>query len=187
DVYIAAYWYFTSYPSTDEFFTWVNAGSFVPHLQLLLTGTGLISVEGGSFNTLFTTNNAIPLNQWVRIEARVTIGTTTSNGAVELRVYLGDSSTPLEVRTATGVNTNTVLPTEVWFQAPGVACYLDDVGISDEGWLTPPVEDVTVAGSDAATVTDTAAGVEVSITESATLLAAPTITGDPTAGDEATF
>src|SRR5690606_21756557 len=125
---------------------------------------------------ILTTSSAIPLNQWVRIEAKITIGTTHSNGAVDLRIYSGDSPTPLETQTATGVDTSVDLPVEVQFRAPGVACYLDDVGISDEGWLTPPVQEVQVAGSDTATVTTTA-GVALRITDTAALVATPTITG----------
>lgn len=187
DIYVAAYYYLTSYPSSSwETAIWLRAGSFNDNAQIRLQSDGRIQVSGSDFTVILTTSSAIPLNQWVRIEAKITIGTTNSNGAVDLRIYSGDSPTPLETKTATGVNTNINLPVEVWFRAPGVACYLDDVGISDEGWLTPPVQEVQVAGSDTATVTTTA-GVALRITDTAALVATPTITGDPTAGDEATF
>lgn len=54
----------------------------------------------------WTSTNTIPINQWVRIELRVTAGTSTTTGTARLAYYLGDSTTPVEDSgVITGLNT----------------------------------------------------------------------------------
>lgn len=72
--------------------------------------------EGRIYNSanaqIATLAGSIPQDQWVRIEADFTVGTTTSNGQLTVRTYLGESTTPhATLINAANVNLGTAAPT----------------------------------------------------------------------------
>lgn len=86
---------------------------------------------------------AFPLSQWVRLEAAIKNGTTTSNGQIEWAYYLGDSGTAVQTFTSgTTENTGTVQPMELRFGLNGATTvpdtmWIDDPALGDgpTGWL----------------------------------------------------
>lgn len=105
-VVIQIHLYLTAYPPAGRVAQWVNgtvSGTTVTQgsqsADLNITATGHIQLRDlGSANPI-TSPNPIPLNQWVRIEARVECNTV---GHAELRMYHDpNSSTPTSVTTTT--------------------------------------------------------------------------------------
>lgn len=92
-----------------------------------MTGAGLAFVAAG---------------QWVRIEAKVTRGSTTSNGSAELRVYnTADSASPDGVFVSSAAwNTGTANAGQWRFGGSTATAatdvfWIDDVASSDTGWI----------------------------------------------------
>lgn len=145
-----AYIYLTAYPTAPagSILTIGTSGS-TGGGRLRINNTGTLFVANPSFSTLtgMTTSAPVPLNQWVRVELMVTVGTTTSNGVAELRVYhSADSSTPTQTLSGSNFNLGTVLPTQVLFTGPAAsAMYLDDIATTDVNWLGPNQLNVSFA------------------------------------------
>lgn len=116
-------------------------GSFDPLGGAFLTTSRKLTVwdPSGVAISGSTTTSTVPLNQWVRVELKVTYGTSSNNGSVELRYYATESSgTATETKTVTGVTLGTTLPSYVDFVgAPDGDAFFDDVGVSDVTWLGP--------------------------------------------------
>jgi fibronectin type 3 domain-containing protein len=107
-------------------------------VQVELSKTGQLSFRDASLKTQATFSNPIPLNTWVRLEWHLVAGT---NGSFELRMYQGDSTTPIESEMATGINAGTAvsavqvgelsaLPTNI-----GTTIGIDDMAYSTSGWI----------------------------------------------------
>lgn len=131
-VYSRAYMRLTAYPETPEISFTAEA------MSVIVTETGIVQL--GNYDTeaiLLELAEEIPLNQWVRLELRVQYGTTTSNGQAELRLYLtADSETLSDSDSATGINTGTTVTNfAYWKNWVGVAHQIDDLAVSDEGWI----------------------------------------------------
>ncbi|MEU8196332.1 hypothetical protein AB0C10_21350 [Microbispora amethystogenes] len=110
-------------------------------IRLTLSTSRILTLTNGGFTptTFLTATTAIPTNQWVRIEVKVTYGTTTSNGSCELRIYTSaDSSTAADTKTASGVNTGTTPATGLqWAYISGASHYIDDLAVTDVDWIGP--------------------------------------------------
>lgn len=137
-IYARMYVYLTSYDASIN--TLISVGSAVTpaaRVRLNANGTVFVSNSSNTAVTGTTTATAIPTGQWVRIEAKIVVGTTTSNGSCELRTYhSADSGTPTATTTGTGANFGTSLPADInFFGFTGV--YADDLGASDVDWVGP--------------------------------------------------
>ncbi|WP_188197230.1 hypothetical protein [Nonomuraea sp. SYSU D8015] len=150
EIWVRLYVQFGSLPSADDWFFELNfqptSGSPTAVGRLMVGPTGTISYRRTTSAVLCSIPSAVTAGQWVRIELRVLIGTTTSNGAADLWVYqsVEASTTPLQA-SVTGVNANTTLPNEAGFvYMPGVVILMDDVAATDQGKLGPAYPAVIV-------------------------------------------
>lgn len=57
--------------------------------------------------TLFTATTALSVNTWYRVEVSWEVGTTTANGKVQFKYFLGDGTTAIESFTSTTANLGT--------------------------------------------------------------------------------
>ena len=123
----------------------------------IVTGTNFLRICGPSGTTLVTGTNAVSANTWYRAECKVTLGTpnTASNATIELRWYLGESTTAIETlgpSTFTAVGTITSIcpgrfgcgsaanyPTSTDF------IYYDSLAASDVDWIGPITEPKTLS------------------------------------------
>jgi fibronectin type 3 domain-containing protein len=84
----------------------ITDASSVRDVQVNLSKTGKLSVLDANGTTQVTFTQSVPLNQWVRLEWHVV---SAASGTFELRMYSGDSTTPLETHVLTGIPTGTVI------------------------------------------------------------------------------
>lgn len=89
-----------------------------------------------------TMTAAIPFDTTVRVEGRMVIDAAA--GVLEVKLFTGDSETPTETLTVTGLNTGTVECTNVRMGSPFAVAslgpiYFDDFGISYAGYMGPAV------------------------------------------------
>lgn len=154
----------TFYMRTYLRMSWLPSagGSIAERSIFSATGIAVTLNDAGTLRLVNTTNSAtlltlgdeIPAEQWVRVELRVTYGTTTSNGTAELRLYLAaDTAVASDTVSATGLNTGTtVTTTAVWPTLDLVEHYLDDLAITDVDWIgstsvSQEAEPATVVGT----------------------------------------
>lgn len=130
-VYVRTYLRVPSLPSDLE--AWFS----VENLALLIDENGIIHLVNATTEVLLLSlAEDVPVNTWVRVELRVQYGTTTSNGQVELRLYLSpDSETLSDSDSATGINTGTTVTDFAYWSNLSSGHQIDDVAISDEGWI----------------------------------------------------
>ena len=138
-VYFRQYLYYTANPaSASKPFESRVGASNAGGIQV--SATGLLQLFDSGFTTRATFSNAIPLNQWFRIEGYV-IG-HASAGAVSCSMFSPmDSVTPVETHTVTGINTLGFL-TAVFFGEMNTGAnqgpfWMDDIGVSTAGPLGP--------------------------------------------------
>jgi hypothetical protein len=110
--------------------------------SILISPSGVISLQDGSFSTLVTFTNAVNLAGWFRLEGFI-FGHPTS-GQMQTQLFNSpESLIPTETQTsAVGANTGGGPLTEHWFgQMAGVAntgpFWFDSIGISNGGPLGP--------------------------------------------------
>ena|GEM_PF-4115658 len=132
--YVRLYVFFTSYPSDSTSVFWAGMDDGLEsHCTLSINNQGRIILYDGLETQSIQLSQTLPLNQWVRLEFRVTAA--GFNGSAELRAYLGDSGTAFATGTMSSAATGTVAPDWVVFYSTGPTIFMDDVGVSDEGWL----------------------------------------------------
>lgn len=142
------YVFFTANPgSTATLLTVLNSGAATV-AKLRLLSTGKLVMDAGASAAVITTVNAIPLNQWVRIEGYVTGDAAV--GQVSMSVYPSmDTTTALETLTSAATFNTAGVPVTFQFGLPdtgaGVSYQynLDDVAISGNG----PIGPYTIFGS----------------------------------------
>jgi hypothetical protein len=109
--------------------------------ELDLGTNGKFGFRDSAGTTQLTLTNAITANAWVRIEGKVVVGSTT--GSIELRLFNTlDSVVPTEDDTVSNLNLST---NGINFAQIGSAVttansqtfWLDDLAISDSGWIGP--------------------------------------------------
>ncbi|ETK36116.1 phage distal tail protein [Microbispora sp. ATCC PTA-5024] len=146
-VWLREYLYLSASPASDSVI--VDESEFAVWITLKTDRTVTITSTGFTPVTFVASTTALPLNTWCRIEAKIVYGTTSSNGAVELRIYTSaDSSTATETKTATGVNTGTTVGSSIAFDAVyGFDLLVDDLAITDVDWLGPAAINATATPS----------------------------------------
>jgi fibronectin type 3 domain-containing protein len=118
----------------------VSNAAFGRDVQVNLSKTGKLSILDATGATQLTFASAIPLNQWVRLEWYTAAATS---GTFELRMYAGDSTTPLESHVVTGINTGTSVAVMQAGMLSGVAAGLgttiglDSLAYGTTTWLGP--------------------------------------------------
>lgn len=92
----AAFRYYTKWsatPPTPSFLLGVIVGS-VTGLGLYLGADGRPFVQSAA-GTLSTSPTALAVDTWYRVEAAISVGTSTTTGQVKAAVYAGDSTTAI--------------------------------------------------------------------------------------------
>lgn len=140
-LWFRAYFYFTANPVTNQQIVYprnisgsTNCGS------VTITSSGHIVLEDVTFTGQATFTTLLPLNQWFRLEGYF-LGHPTA-GAINCSLYLPkDSVTPVETRTATGINTAAPPASMAFGIATGGSnlgpFWMDDLGVSTAGYLGP--------------------------------------------------
>lgn len=137
--YWRMYVYLTVAPNANRDLAYsVSGGSSFPAVLGLNSSSQVRLANNGGTQQLVTTA-AVSLNQWVRLEAQVVVGTTTGNGSGEIRLYnSADSGTPTESVSGGSKNFGTGLPTDTHFAGNTQFAYLlDSIGITDADWFGP--------------------------------------------------
>ncbi|MCC5574468.1 phage tail family protein [Microtetraspora sp. AC03309] len=190
DVYVRAHIYITASPTAvDSFIILTNDASFSTVARVHIDTSRRLSVrKDGSTTDLAKQTGGIPTNQWCRIEVKLGIGTTTSNGSCEIRRYdSADSSTSTETTTASSINLGTLVPDAITYTyASNLTFLYDDIGVSDTGFLGPATVDATAAPSAVAAVSAIPAPA-LSILPSPAAVTAVSAVPAPTVGTGASF
>jgi hypothetical protein len=140
-LWVRQYLYFTANPSggSEQPLNINNEGGGFTNAFVYINTTGHFHVADTNNVTHSDTTSTINLNAWIRYEFFVNIGTTTSNGSYELRMYNDpDSFTPTETMSGSGLNFNTTLPDRIsWVRNQGTNFYSDSHAVTDTGWIGP--------------------------------------------------
>lgn len=141
------YFNITTAPSATTQVAWVSADGTNPIHTTNLRNDRKLTVTTSTAGTSFYTSTTTPaLNTWYRVECEITVATATT-GVIAWRLYLGDSTTPLETATAkTDANFGTDGITVARFgkaQAPNtMVLVIDDLATSND---TAPIGPVVAA------------------------------------------
>jgi hypothetical protein len=139
--YGRAYIYFTARPSTSDVLLKLMDGSGARDAQINMDTAGHLRIIDAANGKQAYFGTAVPLNQWVRIEWH--LANSTSAGSMEVRMYAGDSLSPLEAEASTGIATGSSFAALQLGQAFastafGTTIGVDDVAYGTTGWLGPP-------------------------------------------------
>lgn len=124
-----------------------SAAQYAAEVTLNTDGTLWVS-RGQHGGVVITMTTVIPLNQWVRIEAKCT--GHASAGVLECKLFLNqDDTTPTETGSATALNTIGTLEA-IWFgngltNPNSYNFWVDELGASDTAYVGPDVSNVSVA------------------------------------------
>jgi len=151
-LWFRAYFYRTTNPTSTHSVVELTV-SGTRCADVTSNSTGTLSMRDANGNTIFTTTNTVPLNQWFRIEGYVV--SNASAGQVELKLFSSaDSSSPTETKTsAATVNTTGGSINQARFGiasggVAGVSWWMDDVAMSVNGYIGPgPVLHHMIAGA----------------------------------------
>ncbi|TYB71234.1 hypothetical protein FXF51_02005 [Nonomuraea sp. PA05] len=139
ELWIRTYVMFASLPSAEDWWFELNQQATSTAVARLTVGpTGTIAIRRDINNPILCSiPAAVTAGQWARIEARVLVGTTTTNGQVNLWVYqTPEAATTTLQASATGVNVGTTLIDEAAVvYLPGYTLTADDFAVSDQGKL----------------------------------------------------
>jgi hypothetical protein len=104
---VRSYVYLTANPPGDE---WIEAfyqsGGSTRVASWHIDSAGKINLRNAAAGNIWTATTAIPLNTWIRVEMYAAVGTTTSNGTLNIAYYTLDSTSAIASNTNTA-NTNT--------------------------------------------------------------------------------
>lgn len=174
-VWFRLYLYFTGFPAANVgLWSCAPASGTSARMQLKASNPnqGHLLFLNSAGTTILTSTNAVPLNQWFRVEGFV-IGSSTA-GQLEFKLFsTPDSTTPDETQTsAANVNTNSASITRYDFGSSGTGItsysyWIDDAGLSNVGYIGP-------AGSAGQTVDLTGQGIA-----STEAFGSPTLTTGP--------
>ena len=138
--YGRSYLYLSANPGATVEFAHLGDSSFNRDAQINIGTNGKITLQDANNTKQLTFTNALPLNTWLRVEWTLVNSTTT--GSLKVSVYAGDSSSPIESETVTGINTGTSFGSLQIGQvlssahAPG-AILMDDIAYGTTGPLGP--------------------------------------------------
>lgn len=136
------YLYFTANPGGTTYLNQFVELGVANCASILITSAGQLLFWDTSGTTQITSTEAVPLNQWIRVEGFVI--SSASIGQLSLSIYNSmDSITPTETHTtAANIDTNGGL-NSVWFgvtfSSQTLTYWLDDVGVSTTGYLGPVI------------------------------------------------
>lgn len=149
----------TANPTAWNLFVFRGASTFMGNICFNAPGSaavgklGITDASGATKSTSIATNT-FPLSQWVRVEAWIVKGTTTSNGQIEYAYYLGNSTTPIFASAVGAItNTGTVDPLGVRFGFNGTTNVPDTIwwdkdslalGDGATGFLGPAITGIPV-------------------------------------------
>lgn len=168
--YARFYFYATALPSTNtRIFEMLNAANNVVVATLYWRTDGKFNTTNKNNSGGTTTSVAAPLNQWVRVEVRVTLTTPGSGGACTHQLRLYNTADSTTASSDTQVTNQPVNATEVgtfqfgnYFDSKALGpVWYDDVGASDSAWLGPASSGpatITGASSPAATASISVSG-----------------------------
>lgn len=135
--YWRLYMYLATSPNATRDFAYaIASGGFPTVATLSFTSADRVQLVNNATDQQLVTASAIALNQWIRIEAMVTVGTTTSNGTCEIRLYnTADSSTATDTVSGSSKDFGTDLPAMAIVEGNSQYGYLlDSLVFTDEGW-----------------------------------------------------
>jgi hypothetical protein len=172
--YVRFYLYFTALPNASTALAGETTSAFSSKNLIRMTSAGKITVFNGSGTLAGTSTSTLPLSQWVRIEAQITLNATT--GTVILRYYSSAESTTI-TETLTGTAGNTLGGTgttsvERLFLgnnggSPTTAThYYADAVWSDTNWIGPVLQ--SISDGDTVTCTDAISALGLGQNDSAT-------------------
>lgn len=156
--YYRAYVYFTANPSGN--IDVIQIRDSATRARLRINSTGKVVAVNGS-TAVGTSTASIGLNQWVRLEYKWVANATT--GILEAKIFnTPDSTTPDETLTVTSLNTGTTEATNTRIGMPIAGSnigpfWLDDLGVTDVGYIGPPATNYTRTVDDATGLVDTRA------------------------------
>lgn len=119
---VVTYFRRTATPTTAHNLMQVRHGSGTAcTLQMTTTGSGRIVILNAAGTNIYNNSAAnLTVNQWYRIEFRVTRGVTTLDGAVSFQLFTADSSTPVASFSTLATNTGTADLTNIrWGRTSG--------------------------------------------------------------------
>ncbi len=128
-----AYYYFTAYPSATCNVMSAYSDEYISILSITNTGRLNTYTNVGLVNQ--STSGAIPLNTWVRLDLVTYVGTTNSNGRVQVKLSLGDSTSPVHSYDSGATTDTGIVPVTTYIfgkldSAPSISTfYMDDVTI----------------------------------------------------------
>lgn len=137
---------------------------------LLSATTKQLQVANATGGQIYTFPTALATNTWYRINLRVVIGATTTDGTIAAAYYLGDSTTPVEAAyTGTGVNAGTAVLTDFrWGKLTGagdLVAHFDDMAADDGATAFIPPSSVLAASL---TVSPASGAAPLAVTATAT-------------------
>ncbi len=142
-VWFRTYLYFTAIPAAlFRFVGFANSSGSNTCATVAISPTGKVEYFNATGSAVIITANTIPLNAWFRVEGLL-IGSATA-GQMQLKTFTTsmDGQTPDEILTSTAVQNTFGAPGlysfgQVSNQANVAAFWMDDIGISNTGWLGP--------------------------------------------------
>lgn len=154
DLYGRMYWYITGYPPAGQSNVrpWRARSTGIIRGGLQLLENGKLELFNAANTAVVTTINAIPLNQWVRIEWWIFFDGTA--GDCELRVFNdADSTTATETLTIANTQNFAANANEFEFgitasKANIPAQWFDHIAMRFNDWLGPVVNPGTIAGAE---------------------------------------
>lgn len=140
-LWLRQYLYFTANPSggSEQVANINNEGAGITNCFVFINTLGNMHLGDTTSATYVNTTSTINLNSWFRYELFVEVGTTSSNGQTELRLYNSpDSHTPTETVVNTGLNLHTTMTDRIsWTRSGGANFYSDSHAVTDGGWTGP--------------------------------------------------
>lgn len=182
---------YTAAPTTDIYIAVpVNSSTILGGIALNSSQQVKIKSPAGN---IYTTSSTLSPNTTYRVEATFTIGTTATNGALLLKVFLGDSTTPLSSVSPTSIDTGTTPITAFRVGKTNDAgsagtFYIDELAVRNSATLFGPSGVAVLAAPTVnlgANVTGTAASLTTVVTTYDNV--APTYAWAQTAGPTVTI
>lgn len=155
--YARVYFYFTTVPTVTTRLVGFLSSTTV-RAAFRTDSTGHLVVANGAGTTMLTSTTVLTTGTWYRGEVKV-IGSATTGGQAQLKLYNLDSTTALEdITSASTFDTGGTIDTLRFGNGTGaqnVTVWMDDYAASDVTWVGPsvlttqttrPSADVTTSG-----------------------------------------
>jgi hypothetical protein len=140
-MWFRAYLYMTGLLAADTRLVRFFTGTTTDAAVWISASTGILRFVNSAATNIFFMTNAVPTNQWFRIEGFV-IGNATT-GQVELKQFnTADSTTATETKTSAATAATNAAVDSVTFGVTQAAAsigpyWTDDLGVSNTGYLGP--------------------------------------------------